>query len=177
MKLAVGSAGPVPAPPGYELIFPWTGSGGAAEAAVCGCPWPVLLARLDEGELLGLALHGGEPVHRTLVQTRGRGSTGTGRWALPLREGEVYIHYCETDPAHRGKGLYPAMLRLAAARLAEAGYRTAYIACATDNAASVRGILKAGFRYAFTERAVVMLGGRIRLGVKRCQAEPRSRSV
>lgn len=168
-----GSESRLPAAPeGYELVFPWTGDGRAwtGSRRVCGIPWRSLCARMRRGERLGLAMQASEPVHRALVKTRGPVAMETGRWAFSLAEGEAYIHYCETEPGHRGRGLYPAMLRLIAARLAQMGIRRAYIACATNNEASVRGIVKAGFRYAYSERALVMLWGRIRLGAKRYEA-------
>lgn len=56
------------------------------------------------------------------------------------------ISNCFTEPAWRGQGLYPRLLRASCRHLAAQGYLRAVITCAPDNLASVRGIEKAGFR-------------------------------
>ena len=66
------------------------------------------------------------------------------------------IGNCFTDPAQRGRGYYPRLLRAACRRLADEGYQRVIITCAPDNRASVRGIEKAGFRQAKTLSSLVL---------------------
>ena len=56
------------------------------------------------------------------------------------------ISNCVTLPAHRGRGLYPGLLRESCQQLAAQGHGRVIITCEPDNLASVRGIEKAGFR-------------------------------
>ncbi|MFY7916534.1 MAG: GNAT family N-acetyltransferase [Rubrivivax sp.] len=55
------------------------------------------------------------------------------------------IGNCNTLPAARGRGLYPALLQGCCAELARRGYAEVVITCSPDNAPSIRGITKAGF--------------------------------
>jgi GNAT superfamily N-acetyltransferase len=64
---------------------------------------------------------------------------------------------CVTDPAFRGQGLYPLLLQASCARLAAQGHRRVIITCAPDNAASMRGIEKAGFRRVKTLYSLILL--------------------
>lgn len=64
---------------------------------------------------------------------------------LGLRDGQAYVHYCETAPGMRGQGVFPAVLRTIRQDLGRAGLRDVYIATTADNRASQRGIEKAGF--------------------------------
>lgn len=66
-------------------------------------------------------------------------------WAEP-GPGEAYIFECATRPAHRGRGLYSALLRQVLAALGRAGLRRAWIGADRANVASQRGIERAGFR-------------------------------
>jgi hypothetical protein len=59
------------------------------------------------------------------------------------------IFDCWTPTAERGRGHYAAALRLAAAQLRREG-RAAWIFSGATNAASLRGVLKAGFQYRFS---------------------------
>lgn len=66
---------------------------------------------------------------------------------VPIAADEVFIYDCFVDAAHRGAGIYPAMLRTALAGCAaRQGVRRAVIGAASVNQASIRGIRKAGFR-------------------------------
>ncbi len=56
------------------------------------------------------------------------------------------ISNCFTPPAQRGQGHYPHMLRAVCEELARRGHARSIITCSSDNAASIRGIEKAGFR-------------------------------
>jgi RimJ/RimL family protein N-acetyltransferase len=64
-----------------------------------------------------------------------------GTWAIGPEE--AYVHYCETSPEARGRGLYPAVLGHIARERSDLA--ALYIACESENLASRRGIEKAGF--------------------------------
>jgi hypothetical protein len=59
------------------------------------------------------------------------------------------IFDCWTPSAERGRGHYAAALRIAAAQLRREG-RAPWIFSGATNAASLRGVLKAGFQYRFS---------------------------
>jgi RimJ/RimL family protein N-acetyltransferase len=59
---------------------------------------------------------------------------------------DLEIGPCETDDAHRGRGIYPTVLLTIRARRSDA--RRIWMMAVADNAPSVRGIEKAGFRLA-----------------------------
>lgn len=63
---------------------------------------------------------------------------------------------CVTLPAYRGQGLYPALLGAACRHLAQQGYARVIVTCAPDNAASIRGIEKAGFRKVTTLHSLIL---------------------
>ena len=67
------------------------------------------------------------------------------------------ISNCYTLPAQRGQGLYPCLIQSACRQLAAQGYQRAIITCAPDNAASIRGIEKAGFRRVKTLYSLVLV--------------------
>ena len=56
------------------------------------------------------------------------------------------IGNCYTQPASRGQGLYPRMLRTVCLCLARRGFKWAVVSCAPDNIPSIKGIERAGFR-------------------------------
>ena len=98
-------------------------------------------------------------------QRKGRG------WLFLVRDGQRYCHYtfvtlasryrrqlptmteeralfigpCMTEADYRGRGIYPQMLRHAVAELHKQGWGTFYIAAASKNVASLRGMEKTGF--------------------------------
>lgn len=104
-------------------------------------------AFLARGDLGFYAYDGGTVIHHSWVR-RGPDRRPLWHsyvpWTIPA--GDAYLHYCETAPAARGRGIYPTVLALAAARARSAGARDAWIATIAENPASVRGIVKAGFR-------------------------------
>ena len=86
--------------------------------------------------------------------------TVRGRGGLPLfrmQSGDALIHYCETRPAWRGRGIYPWLLQEAVLRLKAPGARI-WILSEPDNPASRRGILKAGFQPKGTLEVSACLG-------------------
>jgi len=110
-----------------------------------------LFARyLEEGQSGVYAFDGGEVVGHTwgilcLTPARAwRRMYANGYFRL-LR-GEALIHFCSVREDCRGRGIYPAMLALLSRSLFERGARRVYIDCDRANAASIRGLRKAGFR-------------------------------
>ncbi len=63
---------------------------------------------------------------------------------LRLADDEAELGNCVTLPRFRGRGLYPLVIRALSGRLFEGGVRRVYLVTARGNAASVRGIEKAG---------------------------------
>jgi RimJ/RimL family protein N-acetyltransferase len=78
---------------------------------------------------------------------------GYGTWPVPDRG--AYIHYCETTPEARGRGIYPAVLNHIAR---ETGSHDLYITTDVGNTASRRGIEKAGFAEYARVRVSVRFG-------------------
>ncbi len=101
---------------------------------------------LERGDVGYYGYVGGRVVHRSWVR---RGPLAVPLWhawgRLALAPDDAYIHYCATDPAARGMGIYPAVLARAVSDAREAGARTIFIFTELENAPSRRGIEKAGF--------------------------------
>jgi hypothetical protein len=157
-------------PAGYDLIFPWCDTAVMPNCDETLCSKETLIAQMSSGDLIGVALYEGRVVHHSLAQTRGTVVTESAPRAFELQDKDVYIHYCKTTPGHQGKGIYTIMLHNILTGLAQKGYLNAYISCARHNTASVRGILKAGFRYEYSEKALWSLSGHLRLSLKRVEA-------
>ena len=64
---------------------------------------------------------------------------------LVMKPGEAFLGPALVDDAHRGRGIYPALLTRAFAALKEQGYRVAMGAVGTGNQPSIRGIVRAGY--------------------------------
>ncbi|HYC54748.1 MAG TPA: GNAT family N-acetyltransferase [Candidatus Binatia bacterium] len=64
---------------------------------------------------------------------------------VQLEPGDFIIGPCVTVPTHRGRGLYPAMIRAVCEERRLRGEKRAYMVVSTDNQSSIRGIEKAGF--------------------------------
>ena len=63
-----------------------------------------------------------------------------------LRPDEAAIANCVTIHKFRGKGIYPAVVRMLLEDLKKQGYRHCYMYIEVDNIASQRGVSKLGFR-------------------------------
>ncbi len=86
---------------------------------------------------------------------------------------EAYLYGFYTPPPHRGQGYYPLLLRQIGAQLAQEGSLRAWIAVFDHNAASWRGVLKAGFRKTTTQ---ISLYGRLSwTRAERVEPQPRLR--
>lgn len=64
----------------------------------------------------------------------------------PEAPGRIFLYNFHTLPAHRGRGLYPALLRHIRHQFGRAGYSELVIDVREDNVRSRGGIEKAGFR-------------------------------
>jgi ribosomal protein S18 acetylase RimI-like enzyme len=122
---------------------------------------PKAQSRLVQGDQLAIVLVNNEVAHRTLVQTHGAARTEGQRNCFCLQEGQAYIHFCETAPRHRGRSLYPAVLRHVLRTLKRQGKLEVFICSNAENEASVRGICKAGFQYLTSFSVLSALAGRI----------------
>ncbi len=65
---------------------------------------------------------------------------------LHLAPGEAYIWNCATLPAYRGQRLYPALLGYIVRELHSEGLRRVWIGADSDNLASQKGMILAGFQ-------------------------------
>jgi len=123
-----------------------------------------LSERREAGDIVGFIFWRECIVHRSFVQTRGTAHMEGDMRAFTLAPGEMYVHYCYTAPNHRGKGLYPAMLRRIMSRSSANGESgKLFIACRTDNRPSIRSIQRAGFDYLRSSTVVGLGTGRLRL--------------
>ncbi|MDD5565360.1 MAG: GNAT family N-acetyltransferase [Candidatus Omnitrophica bacterium] len=62
-----------------------------------------------------------------------------------LAKSEAYIHAAKVAPDYRGKGIFPAILNYICSSLKEKGYHKIIAKVYSDNAASIKSFLKAGF--------------------------------
>lgn len=67
---------------------------------------------------------------------------------LKLREGEVEITHCHTAEAHRGKGIYPHVIRELSHQAAKQGFKRVLMITHHTNTASQQGMIKAGLKQA-----------------------------
>jgi hypothetical protein len=73
-----------------------------------------------------------------------------------LPEGSCWIYNCHTIETHRGRSIYPTVLRRIISDFCSSGGKTTWIDVSNDNSSSIRGIIKAGFlEVARAERTVL----------------------
>lgn len=79
-------------------------------------------------------------------------------WAYPLKlqPSQHFIHYCETAPQARGKGIYPAVLSKIVDDFKDNG--EILMSINTKNIASIKGAQKAGFVERERVKVLVILG-------------------
>jgi hypothetical protein len=112
--------------PGIEL---------ALEKSKLACGRTCYVARLD-----------GRLAHYSWVQSSGVHSIdGTGR-TRPVLPGELWIHACYTAAWARGKRVYPMTLSRILADYKARGFHRAWIYVVESNAASLKGVMRAGFQ-------------------------------
>lgn len=155
-------ARPAPLNPSVKAIYPTEreildgGSGWQQEVRAA------ILQQSPESERLGVVLVDGTLAHTSLVRLRGFASIDGSPKQIALRPGQVCVHHCETSPSFRGKGLYPLMLQqILRTECLEPSAKEALITCRRSNAASIQGIIKAGFVYSCSYLAAGFLGERI----------------
>ena len=120
-------------------------------------------ARLTDATSCYLVETGGRMAHASWVTTAGAWTAELRTVVTPLA-GSAYVYESFTDPALRGRGIYPFALRCICVELSARDLGTAWIGVDATNLASVRAIAKAGFRPAFS------IGYRRRWG--RVEVEP-----
>ena len=106
-------------------------------------PWEKWRQRqwLGLGLPLFVVVRQGRLVHFSWVHLK---TETAGRFEL--QPGDVFIGPCYTAPDFRGQGIYPRVLQWLCREMARRGHKRAMIATAVQNAASISGIEKAGFR-------------------------------
>lgn len=130
----------LPALPGFAAA-PVTDD--AAFAILSGLGDAAIAARRANGDRPYLATVAGAGVGWGWSATR-RLAIGELGIARDLPPGDHYLWACETLPTWRGRGIYPRLLQAILRHEASEGAR-AWIGHDPTNAASARGILKAGF--------------------------------
>ena len=91
----------------------------------------------------------GRIAHASWVTTSGAWTAELGRLVTPP-PGAAYVYESFTDPALRGRGIYPFALACICAELSSQGIDQVWIGVEATNAPSVRAITKAGFEPAFS---------------------------
>lgn len=147
-----GKSGPLSLPDGYTYQVATARE--ARESPLVAFPERLLISLADSNECTEVhyLLHGDDPYH---LAAWGLRSCGVRRWPLWAdgtslvadTEFSVLLGF-ETNPEHRGRGLYPALLTLMRSTCSSAGPAPPIFVvwCRVHNTASVRGIVKAGFR-------------------------------
>lgn len=144
----------------YELVdadrFPWQRHPSSQH-------FTVYRERLRDG---GVALIGrvGEEIVFTAWVAKHRLRIDEIAWTWTLAEPDAVAYDVVTEPAWRGRGIYPEALRLLSGLLAESGTRHLWIYAEEENAASIRGIVKAQFEYRGSIEARRLAGAVLRSG-------------
>lgn len=102
-------------------------------------------ARLARGEYFWTAQHQGKIVAYCWA-THAPVEIGEIRRVVSPRDDEIYFYDAFTFAEYRGQNLYPALLQRILEYSRHAGLSRALIFVMSDNAASIRGVQKAGFR-------------------------------
>lgn len=127
----------------YELVdddgFPWQHHPSTQHFAV-------YRERLRDGGKALIGRIGGEIVFTAWV-AKGELRIDEIAWTWTLAEPDAVVYDVITESAWRGRGIYPEALRLLSGLLAETGTRYLWIYVEEENAASIRGIVKAQFEY------------------------------
>ena len=106
-------------------------------------------ARLSDTTRCYLVETGGQIAHASWMTTSGAWTTELGSLVTPPA-GSAYVYESFTDPALRGRGIYPFALSCICAELSSQGITEVWIGVEATNAPSVRAITKAGFKPAFS---------------------------
>lgn len=102
---------------------------------------------LRDGHRGVFAIQNGRVVGHAWITPVASGENTANRY-FRLAPGEALIHNCHVAESARGQGAYPLMISsLAAGEVTAGSASVVLIDCSRSNAASIRGIEKAGFRY------------------------------
>jgi len=112
---------------------------------------------LSRGDAGYFAYLDGKCVHRAWVVHTPKTVYVHPMLPMQLKDGEAFIHFCETAPLARGRNIYPAVLSKIAEDFRKKSY-SLMISANAKNSRSIRGILKSGFREKERERIMVLLG-------------------
>jgi hypothetical protein len=129
---------------------------------------------LKKGYRLHVALRGEDVVHLawTCTGTEVRAGSEVGpECQIPLEEPVPIISNCWTPSAFRGQNIYPRVLR-ALTEEALREHPRVWIYCLRENAASRRGITKAGFRLRYRMGRSRLFGRVHRVWVEPAAEEP-----
>lgn len=98
----------------------------------------------------------GKCVHRSWVKSNEQ--VVYPHWAYPmkLKPNQHFIHYCETAPQARGKGVYPAVLSKIVDDFKDRG--EILMSINAKNIASIKGAQKAGFKEVGGVKILVIFG-------------------
>jgi hypothetical protein len=111
--------------------------------------WPVPLnemkARLQRGDLCFVASVGDRLAHYSWTQFAGQHEIRDVGQEFTIAPNEAWIYHCRTAAWARGRGIYPFVLVRIEKLCATRGCSSVWIYTDTENTASQRGILKAGF--------------------------------
>ena len=105
-------------------------------------------ARLTDTTSCYLVETGGRIAHASWVTTSGAWTAELGCLVTPPA-GSAYVYESFTDPALRGRGIYPFALSCICAQLSSQEIDEVWIGVDATNAPSLRAITKAGFEPAF----------------------------
>ncbi len=96
---------------------------------------------LDNGDIGYYGYIDGKCVHHTWVQNGAREINDLG-YRMKIQEDSVYIHYCQTAPEARGKGIYPKVLACVCKDFFD---KNKYLIVLKRKGPANRGVEKAGF--------------------------------
>jgi RimJ/RimL family protein N-acetyltransferase len=111
------------------------------------------LRRLRDGDCCYTVSVGDRMAHYSWVQRAGNHQITKAGISALVKNGDFWIYDCRTAGWAEGKGIYSSTLKRIVEDHFAAGYSTAWIYTRAQNAASQRGILRAGFDLAAIFRA------------------------
>lgn len=122
---------------------------------------------LNSGDRGYFAYLDDECVHRSWVKSNDQYVYPHWIYPMKLKSNQHFIHYCETSPKARGRGIYPAVLSKISLDYKDKG--ELLICVDSRNKASIKGVVKAGFVKKEIIFVVVLFGARF---VKRINVMP-----
>lgn len=108
-------------------------------------PLDEMKARLERGDQCFAARVEGQIAHYSWAQFSGWHPINAVGQRVEVQPGNVWVYHCRTAEWARGRGIYPFVLTRILNESTSRNCRAAWIYAEMDNAASIRGIEKAGF--------------------------------